>query len=31
MANHFNDLLLQIPKKISVRLDRLEERTDRIY
>ncbi len=30
MANHFNELLLQTLKEISVRLDRLEERTDRI-
>ena len=30
MANHFNELLLQTLKEISVRLDRLEERTDRV-
>ena len=30
MANHFNELLLQTLKEISVRLDRLEGRTDRI-
>ena len=30
MANHFNELLLQILKQINVRLDRLDGRMDRL-